>query len=208
MNDILLSVNELLRGADIDWAVCGGWALDLFLGRTTRMHGDLDLSVPEGDRTRIERFMLDRGWRVYEFRGQGLLRPLHADTPSEPGRNLMCLREGCELVTFWEAPRDAPGLVLHEWHPSGLRTLNYMEFLFRRAEPFFGRSADKAVIRLEGIPCLAPEVVLRWKADQPERDVNRADFAAVFPRLSEEARAWLMNVLPPEHPWKEGKRHG
>ena len=206
MNGILLSLSDLLRDSGIDWAVCGGWAIDLFLGRTTRVHGDLDLSVPENDREKIERFMLGKGWLVYEFRGQGLLRPLKADMPSEPGRNLMCLQEGCELVTLW--PCDAPGLVLHEWHSDGLRTLNYMEFLFRRQEPFFGRSIEKAVIRVEGVPCLAPEVVLRWKADQPERDVNRADFAAVFPRLNEEARAWLMNALPPEHPWKEEKSHG
>ena len=206
MNEILLSLNGLLHDSDIDWAVCGGWAMDLFLGRTTRVHGDLDLSVPERDRARIERFMLEKGWRVYEFRGQGLLRPLRADVRSEPGRNLMCLKEGCELVSFW--PCDTPGLVLHEWHSDGLRTLNYMEFLFRRQEPFFGRSADKAVLRVEGVPCLAPEIVLRWKADQPDRDVNRADFAAVFPRLDEEARAWLTSVLPDGHPWKEGPRHG
>ena len=201
MNDILLSLRGLLRDSGIDWAVCGGWAIDLFLGRTTRAHGDLDLSVPEGDREKIIRFMLGKGWLVYEFRGQGLLRPLNGDMPSEPGRNLMCLQKGCELVSFW--PCDAPGLMLHEWHSDGMRTLNYMEFLFRRQEPFFGRSIGQAVIRVEDVPCLAPEVVLRWKADQPEREVNRADFAAAFPRLDEEARAWLMNALPPEHPWRE-----
>ena len=201
MNDILSALNGLLRDAGIDWAVCGGWAIDLFLGRTTRVHGDLDLSVPERDRALIERLMRDRGWLVYEFRGQGRLRPLNDGAPSEPGRNLMCLREGCELVSFW--PCHEPGMVLHEWHSEGLRTLNYMEFLFRGREPFFGRRADQAIIRVEGIPCLAPEVVLRWKADQPERDVNRADMQAVLPRLDKEARAWLMEALPPAHPWRE-----
>lgn len=199
MNDILHSVNALLRDSGVRWALCGGFALDLFLGYETRVHGDLDIAVPEADRGKIERFMRERGWRVYEFRGQGRLRPLDGHTPSEPGRNLMCLREGCELVSFW--PCDEPGLVLHEWHSEGIRTLNYMEFLFPAQPAHFGRDPDRAVIRVEGIPCLAPEVVLRYKADQPERETNRRDFEAAFPRLTGEQRAWLMDALPPEHPW-------
>ena len=36
---------ELMQGDDGWWAVGGGWALDLFLGRTTREHDDLDVVV-------------------------------------------------------------------------------------------------------------------------------------------------------------------
>ena len=206
MNEIIQALGRLMEGSDIRWAVCGGFALDLFLGRETRAHGDLDISVPEEDRGKIERFMREHGWQVCEFRGQGKLRPLDAHAASEPGRNLMCLREGCELVTFW--PCDEPGLVLHEWHARGIRTLNYMEFLFPDQPVHFGRNPDRAVVRMEGIPCLAPEVVLRYKAAQPERDVNRADFEAVFPRLEEEPRAWFLGTLPPDHPWAGGTCHG
>ena len=212
MNDILLSLNALLGDSGIRWAVCGGFALDLFSGRETRVHGDLDIAVPEADRGKIERFMREHGWQVYEFRGQGRLRPLDGYTPSEPGRNLMCLREGCELVTFW--PCDEPGLVLHEWHASGIRTLNYVEFLFHeRAEDTLCLGGariplDRAILRRDGIPYLAPELVLLCKASQPEREANRTDYEAVFPRLDEERRAWLLKALPPEHPWAGGVRNG
>jgi hypothetical protein len=27
------------------WALCGGWAIDAWLGRQTREHGDVDVSV-------------------------------------------------------------------------------------------------------------------------------------------------------------------
>lgn len=199
MNEILLSLRELLADSGIQWAVCGGFALDLFLGRETRVHGDLDIAVTEAARGKIEPFMRARGWQVYEFRGQGGLRPLAKRTPSEPGRNLMCVREGCELVTFW--PCDEPGMVLHEWHSRGIQTLNYVEFLFQGEPPFLGRDPDKAVIRVDGIPCLAPEVVLLYKASQPERDANRADYEAAFPRLTPDQRTWLLQALPPDHPW-------
>lgn len=207
MEKILTELGAFLADSGVDWAVCGGWALELFLGRETRVHGDLDLSVPEAHRERIQRFMLERGWLVYEFRGQGRLRPLSADVPSEPGRNLMCLRAGCELVTFW--PCDEPDMVLHEWHSAGIRELNYMEFLFRERPAFFGRSPDRAIIRAGGLPYLAPEVVLRYKAAEPERAANRADFAAAFPALSPERRGWLMDSLRGQyaggHPWLAGE---
>ena len=200
MNDILFSLRDLLRDSGIHWAVCGGFALDLFLGRETRVHGDLDIAVPEADRGRIECFMRGHGWQVLEFRGQGRLRALDEHTASETGRNLMCVREGCELVTFW--PSNEPGLVLHEWHSEGIRALNYMEFLFPGVPAHFGRSPDRAIIRAGGIPYLAPEVVLRYKAAQPERETNRRDYEAVFPRLNEEQRTWLLGTLPPDHPWR------
>lgn len=206
MEEILHQAAALLNDADISWAVCGGFALDLFLGRDTRVHGDLDIAVPEENRRTIECFMLAQGWQVYEFRGMGKLRPLDGGSPSEPGRNLMCVREGCELVTFW--PCDDPGMVLHEWHPVGIKTLNYMEFLFHERQDGacllgdgLSYPADKMYLNRDDVPYLAPELVLRYKASQPERDANRADYEHVFPRLTGEQRAWLLQALPPGHPW-------
>ncbi|MCH5288070.1 MAG: hypothetical protein J1E43_11695 [Christensenellaceae bacterium] len=213
MREMLRDLRGLLAGCGADWAVCGGFAIELFLGRETRPHGDLDLAVPEEDRREVERFMREQGWLVYEFRGQGKLRRLTDGALSEPGRNLMCLREGCDLVTFW--PCDEPGLVLHEWHASGIRTLNYMEFLFHRREGgamLLGdarREVDRAILRRDGVPCLAPEVVLLLKAAQPEREANQQDFAAAFPALTEERRGWLLDSLrrqyPGGHPWLTGE---
>ena len=213
MNGLLRSLNALLGNSGIRWAVCGGFALDLFLNRETRAHGDLDIAVSEGERGRIEPFMRARGWQVYEFRGQGRLRPLEGEANSEPGRNLMCVREGCELVTFW--PCDEPGLVLHEWHATGIKALNYMEFLFHEEregayllDDGQCRPLDKAYGSRDGIPYLAPELVLLYKAFQPERETNRRDYEAVFPELSEESRQWLAQALPPDHPWTGGGRYG
>lgn len=210
MSGILEQAKTLLGDSGVRWAVCGGFALELYLGASIRSHGDLDLSVPEDDRDRVRLLMLDKGWRVYEFLGQGRMRPLRADMPSEQGRNLMCVKDGCELVTFW--PCDEPGVVLHEWHPFGIRTLNYMEFLFHdRAEDayLFGagvrRALDRAVLRRNGIPFLAPELVLLYKAAQPERAANLKDFETVLPTMEEERRSWFLAAMhtlyPGGHEW-------
>lgn len=213
IHPVLLEARDLLDGSGIQWAVCGGFALDLFLGRPTRVHGDLDLAVPEEDRARIERFMQGEGWHVYEFRGQGRLRRLHRDTRSETGRNLMCVREGCGLVTFW--PCDEPGMVLHSWHSEGIQELNYMEFLFHeRADGMLlaghdvRAGLDRAILQRDGVPFFAPELVLLLKAAQPDRAANLADFEAAFPALEAERRGWFLRALrslyPAGHPWEEG----
>lgn len=210
MNDILLELKRLLGPSGLRWAVCGGFALDLYLGHETRPHGDLDIAVPEEDRDLAQRLMLNQGWQVYEFRGWGKLRPLNAGLRSEPGRNLMCLRDGCELVTFW--PCEEPGLVLHEWHASGIKELNYLEFLFHQRvngtlllDGGAQRALDRAILARDGVSYLAPEVVLFYKAEQPDRATNQEDFEAVFPRLEEEPRAWFRQALtmryPAGHPW-------
>lgn len=41
-----LQVQSLLQGAPFPWWISGGWALDLFLGRQTRPHFDIDIAMP------------------------------------------------------------------------------------------------------------------------------------------------------------------
>ncbi|GAA3436890.1 nucleotidyltransferase domain-containing protein [Kutzneria kofuensis] len=38
-----------LAGIATPWCVAAGWALDLFRGRQTRAHGDIEIAVPAAD---------------------------------------------------------------------------------------------------------------------------------------------------------------
>jgi hypothetical protein len=38
-----------LAGVSANWCVAGGWALDLWLGRGTRNHHDLEIAIPRPD---------------------------------------------------------------------------------------------------------------------------------------------------------------
>jgi hypothetical protein len=54
-----------------------------------------------------------------------------------------------------------------------------------------------------GIPILAPEIQLLFKAKQT-REKDQADFDRVMPRLRIDQRAWLMDALRryhAGHPW-------
>ena len=57
----------------------------------------------------------------------------------------------------------------------------------------------------DGIPCLAPEIQLFYKAKNL-RPKDETDFTAVLPILTEPQRRWLSDALARvhcEHPWRD-----
>lgn len=215
LNDLLLQTKELLDGAGFPWAVCGGFALELFLDREIRWHTDIDICVFEPDRERVWRHMHQNWWSVYEFLGQGLLRSIYPARPSKPGRNLMCVKLDCDLVRFCPGIDDET--YGYEFYNNGIFELNYMEFLFNTTRDgwfvFPGQSGirremSKAFLSREGVPYLAPELALLFKANRAEWGRAQTDFEAVFPHLGGEQRQWFLESLgklyPDGHEWGEG----
>jgi hypothetical protein len=65
-------VARALEGGGVDYWLFGGWARDFYAGEVTRPHGDVDLAVWLGDRSRIEELLFGAGWQ-------------HAPEPDEDG---------------------------------------------------------------------------------------------------------------------------
>ena len=63
---------RLLAGLPAPWWIAGGWALDLFVGRQSRAHDDLDVEVLRRDQFVLQRLLA--GWDPRVAAG-GLLRP-------------------------------------------------------------------------------------------------------------------------------------
>jgi hypothetical protein len=59
-----LQVGALLAGCPCPWYVCGGWALDLFLDRVTRVHKDVDVAIARSDQTTMQQYLHQRGWQL------------------------------------------------------------------------------------------------------------------------------------------------
>ena len=173
-----------LAGIAAPWYVAAGWALDLFRGRQTREHGDIEVAIPAASFPTVRiRFP------GYVFDGAG------------SGR-------------IWE---DATPDVLAAVHQTWLRdpaTGNYLLDVFR--EPHEGDSwicRHDETIRLpcsdiirhtrNGIPYLAPELVLLFKAKHA-RPKDQADFDATVPHMTPAQRETLAELLArahPRHPW-------
>jgi hypothetical protein len=187
--DVLKTVRAL-DGYHLPWAVCGGWAIDLFLNRRTRPHKDVDFAVLRRDQLVIQEHLLSRGWAL-EKAAQGKLVPW---TPNEwidlPIHVIWC-----------KNPRASPDfmeLLFNE--------VDEVNFCYRR-DPSITLPVEKMIVPSPaGIPILAPQIVLLYKSGKPEDQLAATDFMNVSPRLSRDECSWLaasLRKFNPDHPWLE-----
>ena len=73
------------------------------------------------------------------------------------------------------------------------------EWLFRRTARIHRPVATIGLRTADGIPYLAPEIQLLYKA-KGLRPKDEADFARVLPYLDRDRRAWLAQTLAIVHP--------
>lgn len=179
----LAAVAALLAGCSVPWCVAGGWALDLFLGRPTRPHADVDVAVFRVDQQRLRRHL--GGWSFEKVIGG-------AFTEWADGE--------------WLEP---PVHEVHARSPSGdaleilLNDSGGDDWIYRR-DPRIRCPAGRVIAHTaDGLPYLCPAVVLLYKSKSP-RAVDEADFRAARAALPAAQRRWLMDALDlihPEHPW-------
>ena len=185
IDERLSATRALLTANDIPWAVAGGWAIDLLLGRQTREHADLDLAIWRADQGKL-RAALNPDW-VAEVAENGVLRP-------------------------WSS-EEWLSLPVHEVHARSVnREGGSLEFLLNerddtawiyRRDRQVRRELDRAILVRDAIPVLAPEIVLLYKSKAP-RLTDEADFHAALPALRSEQREWLRLAIArssANHPW-------
>ena len=76
-------------------------------------------------------------------------------------------------------------------------------FLFRR-DRSITLPLDRAILTRNGLPFLAPEIVLVYKSKDAGSEANAKDFASVLPHLDTTQRSWLKQALQKatsKHPW-------
>jgi hypothetical protein len=173
-------ITERLTGTAAAWCIAAGWAVDLFLGTRRREHSDLEIAIPAADFPEIrDRF------------------PEYAFDAVSSGR-------------VWE---EATPEVLGATHQTWLRdrtTGHYFVDVFR--EPHDGETwicRRDPTIRLpyreiiqhtpDGIPFLAPELVLLFKAKHA-RPKDQTDFDDTVPHLTGAQRRTLAELLAHVHP--------
>ena len=177
------AIAEGLEGMAAPWWIAGGWALDLFAGGGLRGHDDLDVVLLRRDQAALAAQLAD--WDLQVVSG-GHLRAWDG-TPLEPPEHELWARR---------APGDpwACEFLLDE--ADGDR------WLFRR-DPRVSRPLAELGLEVAGLPVVAPEVALLFKAKEPDTRAE-SDFEAVLPLLDERRRGWLAAALAavcPGHAW-------
>ena len=176
-----------LEGVSAPWAVAGGWALDLWLGRRTREHEDLEIAVPAALFPEIQARLEGLGLRLFAVDDGEVI----ALAPGEaPGRGFQT----------WAMEPAVQG-----WRLDVMREPGDAEtWVYRRTGELSAPRTWTCGRTAAGVPFVAPQVALLFKAKETPRDKDEADFALAAPRLSSEARAWLtdaLRLIRPGHPW-------
>lgn len=183
MNE-LGAVVEIMESTGLPWAICGGWAIDLFRGSVTREHKDVDVIIPRGFQLQAQRQLSDQGWALNVAHKGQLSLWKHGQTLEPP------------LHVVWATKDESRiEILLTDWTD--------VRFSYRR-DPRIWSAPLQAIRFADGIPFLAPEWVLLYKSTEPENAVNKFDLAATLPILSVDATTWLTHSLTqisPEHPW-------
>lgn len=106
---LIAEIESALGSARIRFWLRGGWALDFLIGRITRQHSDIDLVTWRRHASRIERLLVEAGYRVATVTE---LAAIHFDKSGQDiGIAFIAKDEDGTIVTpgreFWPWPEGA-----------------------------------------------------------------------------------------------------
>jgi len=180
-------VAALFSAMPCPWWVAGGYAIELAIGRPLRDHGDIDVMVLRQDQLHVQRAL--HGWEWWAADPPGTLRRWH---PREQ------LRAGVHDIWCRPGPGEPWRIQVMIDETSDGDWVSRRDPAIRRPLSGIGKASS------DGIPYLAPEIQLFYKAKTP-RPKDEADFTAVLPFLAEAQLQWLSGALARtfgEHPWR------
>ncbi len=181
----VLNVIARMRAFPAQWWIAGGWAIDLYLGRITRSHGDLEIGIWRDDQSKLRSIFPERKWEKAVD---------HAWQPWPPHERLELPL--FQLKALDESTEEEVEFFLNDRDDHG-------NFLCRR-DNRIGAPIREAIVTAPGdIPVIAPVMQLLYKAKYV-REKDQRDFDLILPLLTSDQRRWLhssIEMIHPNHAW-------
>ena len=232
MNKLISEAHNLFQNCGFEYCICGGFALEMFAHKELRSHGDFDISIFEQSKEEAVIFLQNKGWNVYA-------RFLVLDDAST--HNVFYLIENAKdekweiCVNMWAVKPDSWVEMVEESNGSGIykprakknvprmQNLDFIELeINKRTQNALilpdsngiTVELDKAILYKNGIPYLAPEIVLFLKSapfystNDYQKKKGQIDFKEIIPLLPKERCKWLFDAIdiayPQGHGWLDG----
>jgi hypothetical protein len=176
-----LKVKTIMDKFGYPWFIAGGWAIDLFLGKETRIHADIEIGIYRKHQMQLYRYL--EKYKKYYIDNRSLVgkhekREWNKEYLRLPIHELYVEIQGLEIEMLLNERDDT-------------------NWIYRRNEKI-KREEKKAILLTDkSIPYLCPEIVLLYKTKN-SRDKDIKDIENVIPVMNEEQKRWLDESLEDE----------
>jgi hypothetical protein len=168
-----IEINKIMIGYQFPWAIAGGWSIDLYLGKVTRDHSDIEVAILRNHQLLIRQHLAD--WQFNKVKGGKVI------TWSENELLQLPIHE-----TYAEKANAKIEILLNE---------SEEDFWIYRRNSRIQRKMNKTILTTaNGIPYLSPEITLLFKSKNPEPK-DEMDFRNTVKFLDDEQKAWLKHRL-------------
>jgi len=185
---------ELMRDLTVPWWIAGGRAIDLFVGRETRSHGDTDVLICRKDQLAVQEYL--SSWDLHRATYPGLAEWRRGEYLEGRFNDIWCRRKP-------DMPWSLQLMLLDT--DNGC-------WVFKRDRSIRGPLREIGRTTSSGVPFLAPAIQLLYKAKTETLEKDQEDFEITAPLLARGERTWLLGCLEKrfagEHPWVEALREG
>ncbi|TMV48190.1 hypothetical protein FE783_19805 [Paenibacillus mesophilus] len=186
-----LSVPEIVAifaEIPVTWYIAGGWALDLYCGKQSRKHEDIDVTLLRDEQLTALQY-ISKEWQLYKAEKGKLAR-------WEEGEFLTVTKD------IWVTKDNSSPWAFQIM----LVDVNQDSWVYGREKSIRRPRTDVIARTKEGIPYLKPEIQLLYKGGSSEiREKDHQDFLTVYPLLTPQAKEWLKASLnkqfPEGHVW-------
>jgi len=183
----LEELRALLATLPVPWHLAGGHAIEVFLGKSIRVHGDIDILVERKDQLILQDFLSD--WEMAYGTRPGMDYWQTGQFLEQPYYDIWCRKQKEGSWKFQIMLYDAA----HD------------NWLFKR-DASLRRPKSKIFHNTEdGLSYLAPEIQLLYKGTSTIRPKDNLDFKNVLPFLNQAAKTFLKiqleNRYPDGHSW-------
>jgi len=200
-----VEVARRLEGTSANWAVVGGWAVDLFLKSHSRQHEDIEIAVPRTELSLLMPHFTD--CELFQV-GDGEVRRMRTSDPVPEAIHQIWVVErttGHYRLDIMFEPGDEEPTWTYVWGLGDLADVLVLSGRLDEAEDLYAEveriAAEtlrvpraEVTTRRNNIPFLSPEIVLLFKA-KTERDKDRDDFQRCLHHLTSDRRIWLRSAL-------------
>jgi len=175
MFELCYKINDLMKNYYEKWFICGGWAIDLFIGKETRKHNDIEIGILRKDQNKLWEYFGNyeifyvNNMNNYEkilWDGEYKNLPIHEFNCKIGELNLEILLNECDE---------------NNW-------------IFRRDNNIKFNLNEIVKIYENNIPYLIPELVLLYKLSNL-KEKDKMDFKNIIPYLSNEKINWLNQYI-------------